>query len=150
MIESQGFSDAVLTKARNIDKNSLHLPVAEVLARAFLLRGGSDTLNHRLAVVKDQKFGLEAQRKQMQAKLDSVLKQIGTVEQQEVTLRKQAEDAGVLGDFKDYTADMKSWKEQGEEGMKQAEEVANRVQEETTKQVEKLMEQIANTETFKK
>lgn len=62
MVRSQSFASAVLSKAREIDSGGVGLPVAELFAKAFLLRGSSDTYGAQLAVANAEKAQLEAER----------------------------------------------------------------------------------------
>jgi len=65
MVRSQSFASAVLQKARDIDSRGIGLPVAELCAKAFLLRGSSDTYGAQLAVANAEKAHLEAERTEL-------------------------------------------------------------------------------------
>ena len=55
MVESKGFSNIVISQTRKADKGGTGLPIMEILAKAFLLRGGDDSIVSQLAVVQHHK-----------------------------------------------------------------------------------------------
>merc|ERR1719364_111240 len=76
MIESEGFQQSVIKQAREMDANGAGLPVVELLVKAFLLRGSSDTLNARLSVVQGKKSQLEREKAQVDYDLAALAKEI--------------------------------------------------------------------------
>merc|ERR1719253_1329042 len=115
MIESEGFQTTVLNQAKKMDANATGLPVIELLVKAFLLRGGSDTLNARLAKVSTTKAAVEKERAALEAQLTAIAAEIGTVAAEEESIKATAKETG--GEIWDevskqcnLTADMEAWK----------------------------------------
>lgn len=66
---SQHFASAALSWARSIDDSSLGLPLAELLVKAFVLRGSPDTFGAQLAIANAEKARLEAESAALVARL---------------------------------------------------------------------------------
>jgi len=143
MVDSQIFQNVVLKQARGLDGDGL--PIMELLVKALLFRGGSDTLNARLAIVQNHKDGLEKERATVACKAASLKKQIEGVEAEEEALNTKAAEEG--GDLAAEVAklaevDFDLWKEQGDNAIKEAELKAKEIAEATTKALEELYELI--------
>jgi hypothetical protein len=93
MINNQGFAQSVLEQARTIDSNGTGLPVVEILAKAFLLRGNAETLNSRLSVVENQKASAESEKAALEAKLKALDSQIEYAQTAESSLKEQLNNA---------------------------------------------------------
>mmetsp|Transcript_85728 Transcript_85728/g.154367 ORF Transcript_85728/g.154367 Transcript_85728/m.154367 type:complete len:671 (-) Transcript_85728:43-2055(-) len=76
LMRSQSFSVSVLAKAKDMDRNGLGLPVAELLVKAFLLRGSTDTMGAQLSVAMADQLAMESERKMFEAKLAALEGQI--------------------------------------------------------------------------
>jgi len=144
MVDSQIFQNVVLKQARGLDGDGL--PIMELLVKALLFRGGSDTLNARLAIVQNYKDGLENERASVACKAASLRKQIEGVEAEEEALKNKATEEG--GDLAAEVAklaevDFDVWKEHGHSAIKDAEEKAAEIAEATTKALEELYELIS-------
>jgi len=137
MIENEGFQTSMIEKARDMDNNASGLPVMELLVKAFLLRGGSDTLNSRLAVVQGNKAKLEKEKAALAAALAALDYEITSVQTEEKTLKANALAQG--GNLAEQIIKMES---QASLVVEDAEAMALQVQEETTKALEELMEKI--------
>lgn len=147
MIESQGFQKLVIEQARGMDKNATGLPVMELLVKAFLLRGGADTLNSKLSVVQNQKALLEKEQAELTAQRDAVTAEIATVTAEESTIKSDAaakggELATQVSALIHSSDDLENWKASGDKALAEAEERAKAVQEATTKAIEELWEKI--------
>lgn len=143
MVDSQIFQNVVLKQARGLDGDGL--PIMELLVKSLLFRGGSDTLNARLAIVQNHKDGLEKERAMVACKAASLRKQIEGVEAEEEALNTKAAAEG--GDLAAEVAklaevDFAVWKEQGDQAIKDAEAKAHEIAEATTKALEELYELI--------
>merc|ERR1719326_1454064 len=68
MINSKGFSDTVLAQARKADRDGTGVPAVEMLCKAFLLRGGDESLISKLAVAQHHKNTLVNRRAKLQVK----------------------------------------------------------------------------------
>jgi hypothetical protein len=165
MINNQGFSQAVLDKARDMDKNNMGLPVVELLTKAFLLRGGSDTLDSQLSVVGNQKNALESEKTSLESKLKELDAKIDSATKEETDLLQQvnASSGGTIEaqgskatPSESLTVLQEQWKASGKDMVAEAEDKAKEIQKETTEALEALWEKIQeeieyvkNTETFK-
>jgi len=170
MIDSQGFQDAVLGQARDMDKNGSGLPVCELMVKAFLLRGNTDTLNSRLSVVQARKAVMEKEKAAVAAKLAAVQSEVESCTTEEKSLKVQAEAEGgdiatqvakltegaeahdnwktkMMGASKDMSEMSAEAKEKAEAQARalaaEAEAKAREVQEATTKALEELWEKIS-------
>merc|ERR1719498_1335806 len=76
MIESEGFQQSVIKTAREVDGQGAGIPVCELLVKAFLLRGTSDTLDSRLDAVKSKKATLEKEAAVITANLQALQAEI--------------------------------------------------------------------------
>jgi len=94
MVENQGFQQAMIQQGRSID-GSMPVPVAELMMKAFLLRGTSDTVNARLGVVKGRKALLEQDLAALEAKTASLDKDIEGITGEEEALKAEAKEKGV-------------------------------------------------------
>lgn len=147
MIESQSFQKSVIDQARAMDKNATGLPVIELLVKAFLLRGGSDTLNSRLSKISAAKALCEKEKAEIEAQLTAVSAEIATVSAEEQTIKASAQDKGgavaeqVLK-LTTGTDDLEAWKAKGDLALAEADEKARAVREATTKAIEELWEKI--------
>jgi len=161
MIENQGFQDTVLKQARDMDKNGAGVPVMELLVKAFLLRGGSDTLNSRLGVVQSRKKMMEKEQAALASQLAAVSAEIDgvTAEEQSLKVQADAEGGDIAATVAKLTAgsvDMEKWRNQGDkfigdaaekakqmqEFNKEAAEQARIIQEKTTEALEELFEKM--------
>lgn len=164
MIGSSSFADAVLGKARDVDKNGVGVPVTELLAKAFLLRGGSDTLIARLAVASHHKNCLEGERADLMAQLNAVKARQDYLKSEEESLAKSVEESGG-GDLaaqcakikeEKFDAVCKEWKEKGKQTIQAAQATVVDVGEGATEDLQRLYDKITqaadylqNTEAFK-
>jgi hypothetical protein len=157
MIESEGFQQSVIKTAREMDANGAGLPVVELLVKAFLLRGSSDTLDARLSVVKGTKSQLEREKAQVDASLAALAKEIDAASAQEASLKTAAMDKGgeIAEQVESLTGhnDLALWKAQGKDILA---EKAKELQQQTTEALEELFEAISkavedarNSETAK-
>jgi len=96
MIESKSFSNAVMVGARKADKDGTGLPIVEMLAKAFLLRGGDESLISRLAVVQHHKKLLKSKQANLESKLSSLTRDIECSAKEEAKLTEKAKDGGDL------------------------------------------------------
>lgn len=76
LVKSDSFVQSVLEKARGIDRNGLGFPVAELLVKALLLRGRSETLGAKLSIAEADKSALEKEKDQLEAELAKLNAQI--------------------------------------------------------------------------
>jgi len=155
MVRSQSFASAVLNKARDIDSNSIGLPVAELFAKAFLLRGSSDTYGAQLAVANADKAHLEAERAELAKRIAQL---DGDIDKSASAVKNQQADTGE--DEAAATAALASTLENAEEvGQKSLEEAQREAAElaavgyaELTKLLERFMGlagQLQDSEAYK-
>merc|ERR1719218_388640 len=127
MINSSAFSDAVLKQARKLDRNGSGMPIVEMLAKAFLLRGGDDTIIPRLAVVQYHKKSLKNKEAKLAEKINNLNRKISSMAKEEEGLSKKAEESGggdlaaAVHKLNSKSIDYDSWKKQGAEAVEAAE-----------------------------
>merc|ERR1719247_883868 len=144
MIESEGFQQSVIKQAREMDANGAGLPVVELLVKAFLLRGSSDTLDAKLSCVQGKKSKLEREKAEVDAALAALAKEIDAASAQEASLKAAAQEkGGELAEQIDMLSggsDLALWKAQGKDVLA---EKAKELQEQTTQALEELFEAIS-------
>jgi len=147
MIESQSFQKSVLDQAKAMDRAATGLPVIELLVKAFLLRGSSDTLNSRLSKIQSSKSVCEQEKADLERKLAAVTSEIGTNAAEEQAIKATAKEQG--GDIAEQvsnlvglTDEVEAWKARGDQALEEAEEKAKAVQAATTKAIAELWEKI--------
>merc|ERR1719201_81662 len=153
MIESPSFSNAVLKQARDVDKQGVGMPVAEMLIKAFLLRGGSDTIDARLAVVQHEKASLKKEAILLEGKIASLESHIGTKEKEVADLTESTKNGGDLAAACSHltsdSLDTAAWKAQGAQCIQSAHDRAAAVQDGATDQLEALWDKIAESDAYK-
>eukprot|EP00930_Biecheleria_cincta_P048994 TRINITY_DN34237_c0_g1_i1.p1 TRINITY_DN34237_c0_g1~~TRINITY_DN34237_c0_g1_i1.p1 ORF type:complete len:615 (-),score=174.95 TRINITY_DN34237_c0_g1_i1:46-1890(-) len=153
MIRSQSFASAVLHKARDIDSRGIGLPVAELFAKAFLLRGSPDTYGAQLAVANAEKAHLEAQRTELAKRIAELDGQINTSSSAVATLQADVgEDEAVASAALASTQAEEVAEKSLEEAQREAAELAAVGYEELTKLLERFMglaEQLQDSEAYK-
>merc|ERR1719498_414104 len=82
LVSSSAFTNAVLKQARKMDKDA-GMPIVEMLAKAFLLRGGDESIISKLAVVQYHKKSLKNKEAKLAGKLASLNQQVRSLEGQE-------------------------------------------------------------------
>jgi len=149
LIESPAFSKFVLGIARRIDAKGTGLPVMEMFVKAFILRGSSDTLIARLAVVHHQKSSLEKKKVDLEKELLAVSAQIDGCALEEDSLRSKSQDcadlAAQLHKLSAKSLDLEEWKKQGDTAIDVAELKAEEVKAATTEALQELWDKIQQT-----
>jgi len=154
-LNSSGFSEIVLEKAREFDRRGLGFPVAEVAVKALLLRGSAETKRSRLAVAKAEFDSLEQDRSELQRQIANLDGKIADRDKLVEALESKAAEAKAEGVYDPMgfepaiheleTADVeemgKQWKELGQKATKDAEASAKDIEAET-QELEKLVELI--------
>jgi len=158
MIESKGFSDTVVSKAQKADKDGTGLPIVEMLAKAFLLRGGDESLISKLAVVQHHKKSLQNKQAELESKVAKLNYRIESVTETEEGLKTKAVGGGDLAAAvrKMDTIDYDSWKRQGATAIEEAELKAIEMGQASTdalermyEQINKIIEEVENSDTVK-
>jgi len=141
MVGSKGFSDIVLARARKSDKTT-GLPIVEMLAKAFVLRGGDEALMSRLAVVQHNKKSLQNKQADLKSQLAQLNGKIESVTDAQESLQVKAKDGGDLAaavqKLNSNTIDYESWKKQGDTAIEEAESKAVEIGTASTDDLEKL------------
>jgi hypothetical protein len=162
MIGSSSFADTVLGTARDLDKNGVGVPVTELLAKAFLLRGGDDMLASRLAVATHHRKCLQQEKEDLLQKLGDVTQRAEFLQSETDALAKTVAESGggdlaaQCAKLKDDNFDFEAWKAKGKESIEVAEKAGEEISAASTEQLEivqqKIMEAadaLKNSETFK-
>merc|ERR1719498_350375 len=148
MIQSDAFSKFVIKTSRKLDRNGSGLPIVEMLAKAFLLRGGDDTIISRLAVVQYHKKSLKNKEAKLAEKINNLNRKISSMAKEEEGLSKKAEESGggdlaaAVHKLNSKSIDYESWKKQGAEAVEAAELRVAEIGAASTEALEKLYEKI--------
>jgi len=158
MVESKGFSNIVISQTRKADKGGTGLPIMEILAKAFLLRGGDDSIVSQLAVVQHHKKFLENKQASVESRLAKLKWKIESATETEENLTAKAQDGGDLAAavHKLDSVDYDSWKKQGSTAIGDAQQKAIAIGESSTaaleelyEQINKVIEEVANSDSVK-
>jgi DNA repair exonuclease SbcCD ATPase subunit len=139
MIDSKGFQDSVINYARVMDNKGSGLPVMETLLKAFVLRGGSDTLDSQLQGVKNRKKTFESEQASMAKQLAALDAELTTAKSEEQALKDEVLSKG--GEFADQ---IKKMEQQGSQVVEDVEAKAKEIQEKTAEAMTELYEKIQN------
>jgi hypothetical protein len=163
MIESSSFADTVLGTARDVDKSAgVGVPVTELLAKAFLLRGGNDMMSSKLAVVTHHRKSLQQEKAELQLKLQAATQRSEFLASETETLKTTVSESGggdlaaQCAKLKDEKFDFEAWKNKGKETIEAIDSAGADVAEASTEQLEKIYEKLTeaadyvqNSEAFK-
>ena len=169
LVKSEGFVKSVLKKARDVDRNGLGFPVAELLVKALLLRGRSETLGAKLSLAEADKSELEQEKGKLEAEVANLQAQIATRQAEVEALQAQADAAKATGvsdpmgfetnvqalESADVEALGTKWKEQGQKAAEDAQARAAEVTQKTTEELDRLLarfmelvQQVQGSEAF--
>ena len=169
LVKSEGFVKSVLKKARDVDRNGLGFPVAELLVKALLLRGRSETLGAKLSLAEADKSELEQEKGKLEAEVAELQAQIATRQAEVEALQAQADAAKATGvsdpmgfetnvqalESADVEALGTKWKEQGQKAAEDAQARAAEVTQKTTEELDRLLarfmelvQQVQGSEVF--
>lgn len=169
LVKSEGFVKSVLKKARDVDRNGLGFPVAELLVKALLLRGRSETLGAKLTMAEADKSELEQEKGKLEAEVAKLQAQIATRQAEVEALQAQADAAKATGvsdpmgfetnvqalESADVEALGTKWKEQGQKAVEDAQARAAAVTQKTTEELDRLLarfmelvQQVQGSEAF--
>eukprot|EP00930_Biecheleria_cincta_P040356 TRINITY_DN27655_c0_g1_i1.p1 TRINITY_DN27655_c0_g1~~TRINITY_DN27655_c0_g1_i1.p1 ORF type:complete len:646 (+),score=197.96 TRINITY_DN27655_c0_g1_i1:58-1995(+) len=139
---STSFASAVLNQAKTIDDSSLGLPLAELFAKAFLLRGSPDTYGAQLAVANAEKARLEAEHAALEKRLRELDAAIDCSAEEVKAVRAET---GVSDELSaaPLSAHLEEAEEVGFKTLQEAEKQAAALGEAATKELERLLEKFS-------
>merc|ERR1719420_2238320 len=128
------------------------LPVAQLLVKALILRGTSETAEAQLAITVHEKDMLERERAELQKTMASLDKQIQACETTVEKLKPKVDkgQGGIDATMKaleDPALDTASWKLQGAAAIRTAEAEAAQLEEATTAALEEMVSRITAAAT---
>lgn len=153
-----GVQNKILAVAAAFDSFS-PLPIAQVLAKAFLFRGSTDSLSHQFGQVMNTKNQLSAELADTEARLAALKAQIDAKEDECTEVKECMKAQG--GSCADMAMSTQNWTgaPKGDESEKFYEEAkarAEEVQQRTAEEIDKIlarlaevMKQVQNSEAFK-
>ncbi|CAE7760711.1 unnamed protein product, partial [Symbiodinium sp. CCMP2456] len=153
-ITSDAFAQSMLKKACEIDRQALGFPVAQLLVKAMLLRGRSETLGAKLSLAESAKADLEKEKLDLQSQLNSLETQISARVAEVEAIRARVAEAAAKGASDPMgfeagaraleTADVEelaaSWKEHGQKAVEDAQARAAAVKQQTTEELDRLVQ----------
>lgn len=154
LVASDAFAQSMLKKAREIDRQALGFPVAQLLVKAMLLRGRSETLGAKLSLAESHKAALEKEKLELQSQLNSLETQISARVAEVEAIRARVADAAATGasdpmgfeagaraleaaDVEELAA---SWKEHGQKAVDESQARAAAVKQHTTEELDRLVQ----------
>lgn len=154
LVTSEGYFKGILESAKKFDQSSIGVPVAQVMVKAFLLRGNSETLASHIANANNVTQGLEDERDRLQNLKESLEGRIGAHKAEASALKKE------MGIVEEEVQQGPSWadqaKEAGAAAVEEAKAQAAALEKMTREELEVLLnkimeaaEQVRNSEALK-
>jgi len=88
---SPAFAESVLGEAKKIDEQAGGIPVVQILVKAFVLRGSSETLELQMSTAAMDRNKFQAELYAAQKELSTLESQLGSVNSEHESLTKQVE-----------------------------------------------------------
>jgi len=148
MIHSASFEKNLLKQAKHVDDGAGGVPVCQILAKAIVLRGSTDTIYAELNVCANENIHLRRQKQRIEGELNELDTRIQhfTNKQETLTAKasKQDGDTGFGGIIKNLECPHSSsaWKDRGIAAVEAAELRALPPAEEEAKDLNKFVERI--------
>lgn len=148
MIHSASFEKNLLKQAKHVDDGAGGVPVCQILAKAIVLRGSSDTIYAELNVCANENIHLRRQKQRVEAELNELDTRIQHFTNKQETLQAKATkndgDTGFGGIIKNLECPHSSseWKDRGIAAVHAAEARALPPAEEEAKDLNKFVERI--------
>jgi len=152
LVSDPGYQKSVLEKAKSTDSGTFFgIPVMQTLVKAFVLRGTSEVASAQLALALHDKNQLQKDKVAAEADLAGIQSRLDVLLAREAAFQTQVETnegEGFAGQIKalekglDSATDVDAWAEKGKLSVEEAKRKAAEVQEATTKELERMVEQI--------
>merc|ERR1719276_668173 len=148
MINSASFEKNLLKQAKHVDDGAGGVPVCQILAKAIVLRGSSDTIYAELNVCANENIYLRRQKQRVEgelSELDSRIEHFSSkMDQLQKRADKQSGDTGFGGIIKNLECPQSSseWKDRGIAAVQAAEARALPPAEEEAKDLNKFVERV--------
>jgi len=145
-------SQEIMYKAKAFDNANMGIPVAQFLAKSFLVRGSTDVLTARFAVTVREKTELAREFEETKNRLNALKDKLSGAEKHEQKIQKQMEECGgtIEANVEKVNEkggmDVESIRAKGEEvivaAQNNAAEAAKCAQEAATEKIEELVEKL--------
>jgi len=151
MIHSASFEKNLLKQAKHVDDGAGGVPVCQILAKAIVLRGSTDTIYAELNVCANENIHLRRQKQRVEAELNELDTRIQHFTNKMETLTEKATkvngDTGFGGIIKNLECKDSSsaWKDRGIAAVEAAELRALPAAEEEAKDLDKFVKRIQET-----
>jgi len=148
MIHSASFEKNLLKQAKHVDDGAGGVPVCQILAKAIVLRGSSDTIYAELNVCANENIYLRRQKQRVEGELSELESRIehfsSKMDQLQKRADKQSGDTGFGGIIKNLECPQSSseWKDRGIAAVQAAEARALPPAEEEAKDLNKFVERV--------
>jgi len=148
MIHSASFEKNLLKQAKHVDDNAGGVPVCQILAKAIVLRGSSDTIYAELNVCANENIHLRRNKQRVEGELKELESRIEHFTNKKEKLESRASkndgDTGFGGIIKNLECPHASseWKDRGIAAVQAAEARALPAAEEEAKDLNKFVERI--------
>jgi hypothetical protein len=141
-VNNSYFQKLVLSKASDMDKDMLGIPIASLVAKAFFLRGGTDLLSAHLDRAKEEKLDLDKTRREKQAKLNELDSRITKVKAEALKVMEETSNADTRRELTQVKRFSEEFDDQvrllGAKGSQTAESVQEQLNTRTQEAQEKL------------
>lgn len=156
LTHSDQFEKKLLKQAKRFDDAAGGIPICQILAKAFVLRGSTDTVYAKLNVCTNEKIfltrkqsELEAKKQEMEEKLKSKEDHLAALENKVTRARSlpggDAGFGGIVAQLENHEDDSANWKQKGIEAIQQAEARVSSGEEANTEELDKLVERVNTT-----
>lgn len=151
MIHSKGFETSLLKGAKKQDDAAGGVPICQILAKALVLRGSTDTIYAELNVSANENIYLRRQKQRVEGELSELQSRIDHFSNKMEVLQKKADnqngDTGFGGIIKTLECPHSNsgWKERGIAAVQAAEARARPPAEEESKDLNTFVERIQET-----
>jgi hypothetical protein len=163
---SASFEKKLMRTAKRFDDGAGGIPVVQILAKAFILRGSSDTLYAKVNVASNEKIHLKRQEDKLQSKVDGLKARLAAqeaacsaIDTKTTKAKELGGDSGFGGVIK-FTEEARNsaaeWKKMGVQAIQEAEskvssggDADTSKLDELVKRVQAVIEEITNSEEFK-
>jgi len=148
MIHSAAFEKNLLRQAKNTDDQAGGVPVCQILAKALVLRGSSDTVYAEMNVCTNENIFLRRQKQKVEAELSELDTRIThydtKIQGYQQKIDKQGGDSGFAGIISNLESPGSSseWRERGIAAVQAAEARAMPAAEEEAKDLDKFVKRI--------
>merc|ERR1719313_2574567 len=151
---SAQFEKKLMRTAKRFDDGAGGIPVVQILAKAFVLRGSSDTLYAKVNVAANEKIHLKRQEDKLQSKVDGLRARLAAQQSACSVIDAKTDKAksmggdsgfgGVIAFTEDARNSAAAWKQMGVEAIQEAESKVSSGGDADTSKLDELVKRITD------